>query len=120
MLNFMTSKLETDGAIMACLERLAGEDLLTLKEHASTAPSEQTQDLGNNVLRTDEAKVEIFFHFPCIAENQTAYQHRHHLQTVKHGGGGLMMEVHQGEVLMLLYTAIILSTLSPSQRAVCK
>lgn len=57
----MTVKLETDWPSTACLEKLA-EDLLTLKEHASPAPSEQTQDLGNNVLWTDEAKVEIFFH----------------------------------------------------------
>ena len=52
------------------------------------------QDFWNNVLWTDQTKVELFGHNAqqhVWRKPNTAYQHKHLIPTVKHGGGGLMM-----------------------------
>ena len=52
------------------------------------------QDFWNNVLWTDQTKVEMFGHNAqqhVWRKPNTTYQHKHLIPTVKHGGGGLMM-----------------------------
>ena len=54
----------------------------------------QPQDFWNNVLWTDETKVEMFGHNArrhLWRKPNTTYQHKHLILTVKHGGGGLMI-----------------------------
>ena len=47
----------------------------------------------NNVLWTDQTKVEMFGHAQqhIWRKPNTAYQHKHRIPTVKLGGGGLMI-----------------------------
>jgi len=53
------------------------------------------QDFWNNVLRTEQTKVEMVDHnaqqHVWRKLTNTAYQHKHLIQTVKHGEGGLMI-----------------------------
>jgi len=52
------------------------------------------QDFWNNVLWTDETKVKMFGYNAqqhVLRKPNTAYQHKHLIPTVKHGGGGLMI-----------------------------
>ena len=52
------------------------------------------QDFWNNVLWTDQTNVEMFGHNAqqhVWRKPNTAYQHKHLIPTVKHGGGGLMI-----------------------------
>ena len=54
----------------------------------------KTQDFLYNVPWTDKTKVEKFVHNSqqhVWRKPDTAYQHKHLLPTVKHGGGGLMI-----------------------------
>ena len=44
------------------------------------------KDFWKNVLWTDQTKVEMFGH--------NAYQHKHLIPTVKHGGGELMRQIY--------------------------
>jgi len=52
------------------------------------------QDFWNNVLWTDQTKVEMFGHNAqqhICGKPSRAYQHKHLMPAVKHGGGGLMI-----------------------------
>ena len=54
----------------------------------------KAQDFWNNVLWTEQSKVEMFGHNAqqhVWRKPNTAYQHKHLIPTVMHGGGGLMI-----------------------------
>ena len=62
------------------------------------------QDFWNNVLWTDQTKVETFGHNAqqhVWRKPNTAYQHKHLTPTVKHGGGGLMIAEKNQDVAMV-------------------
>ena len=65
-----------------------------LTAYVCKLPLNKPQDFWNNVLWTDETKVQMFGHNAqqhVWRKPNTAYQHKHLIPTVKHGGEGLMM-----------------------------
>ena len=75
--------------------RVAGESLFLLNRFVKLRLN-KLKDLWNNVLWTDETKVEMFGHNAqqhVWRKPNTAYQHKHLIPTVKHCGAPSVHEL---------------------------